>query len=78
VKHFFDRGISAIRANGPFVQIAWAIGAIGPGTWSIGFVEGQRPGRSTRDSVELLARWAVDVRFAFTFLARRIRLGQAI
>ena len=63
------------RAKGPFVQIAWAIG---PGIWPAGSVEGQRPRRSTRNWIKLLARWAVDVRFVFSILARRIRLDQAI
>jgi hypothetical protein len=63
------------RAKGPFVQIAWAIG---PGIWPAGLIEGQRPGRSTRNSIELLARWAVDFRFVFSFLGRRCRLSQAI
>jgi hypothetical protein len=42
------------------------------------FVEDRRPGLSTWERVELLARWAVDIHFAFSFLARRIRLGEPI
>ena len=56
MKPFFVRGITAIRAKGPSVQIARAIGAIGPGGMATTIKRPERP--AVRSDHERSTLWA--------------------